>query len=453
MSSTSGSERHAPKPLRIAVVGGGPAGALFACFAFFFARQVERPIDVTIYEPRDFSRGARPGCNMCAGLIPTHVLDEMAEIGIFLPPRVIRNRISDYSLHVSAGRLDVAQPDKKASVVSVFRGNGPLQPPPKLPISLDAFLLSEAVARGAQLRPLPVRSINLGRNTPCLRTAGDQTEPYDLIVLAAGVNGPPLPVEGILHRPPATRSMAQTEVRLPPAAIKTLRGRVHIFLPSEGNLMFGTLVPKENYVNISLFGDDLPRGSMTSFLSLPEVKAQLGVRPNRICGCLPRIAVSAADPLYGNGFVAIGDSGVTRLYKNGIGSALRTARSSARTALFFGPSAAAFRRGYEPVCRDIIQDNRYGHLLFLATHIFQNYPRLTHPHLMTVKWEQRQPPRRRRLSRLIWGMFTGSDSYRALFTLALDPRIQYHLLHCLIADTWYGRDLHTAMMSKGRLEL
>jgi len=338
MSSTSGSERHAPKPLRIAVVGGGPAGALFACFAFFFARQVERPIDVTIYEPRDFSRGARPGCNMCAGLIPTHVLDEMAEIGIFLPPRVIRNRISDYSLHVSAGRLDVAQPDKKASVVSVFRGNGPLQPPPKLPISLDAFLLSEAVARGAQLRPLPVRSINLGRNTPCLRTAGDQTEPYDLIVLAAGVNGPPLPVEGILHRPPATRSMAQTEVRLPPAAIKTLRGRVHIFLPSEGNLMFGTLVPKENYVNISLFGDDLPRGSMTSFLSLPEVKAQLGVRPNRICGCLPRIAVSAADPLYGNGFVAIGDSGVTRLYKNGIGSALRTARSSARTALFFGPS-------------------------------------------------------------------------------------------------------------------
>ncbi|NOZ06975.1 MAG: hypothetical protein GXP41_11610 [Chloroflexi bacterium] len=438
--------------MRIAVVGGGPAGALFACFAFHYARQIGHSVSVSIFEPRDFSRAARPGCNMCAGLIPVHVLDEFADIGIFLPPRVIRSLISDYSLHMSAGTLDVAQPDKRASVVSVFRGNGPIQPPPEKPISLDAFLLGLAIARGAQLRPVPVRAIEVG-HSPRLRTAGDEEERYDLIVLASGVNGPPLQVEGIPYRPPKTRIMAQTEIFMSPSAIQKLQGRVHIFLPSDSNLTFGTLVPKKNYVSISLLGNELPPGSISRFLAQPEVTAQLGVQSRAICACRPRISVSPADPLYGPGFVAVGDAGVTRLYKNGIGSALRTARAAARTAIFYGPSGEAFNRGYNPLCRAIIQDNRFGRFLFLFVHVLQHNSVLAHPHLMTVKWEQRQPPRRRRLSRLVWGMFTGSDSYRRLFAVAIDPRIQYHLLICLIADTWYGRDLHTVLMTKGRMEL
>jgi len=443
---------HTPKALRVAVIGGGPAGAFFACYAFHYARQIGRPIELTIFEPRDFSRGARPGCNMCAGLIPLHVLDSMAEIGLFIPPRVIQSRIRDYSLHMSAGRLDVSQPDTRASVVSVFRGNGPIQPPPTQPISLDAFLLAQAVDRGAKLCPVPVRRIEAGRE-PQLRTADDRTQRYDLIVLATGVNGIPLSIGGIPYRPPKTRLMAQTEVMLSPATAHDLQGRVHIFLPSKSGLLFGTLVPKNYFANISLLGEELPPGIISRFLELPEVKTLLGPGARRICGCRPRIAVSPASPTYGQGFVAIGDSGVTRLYKNGIGSALRTARATARTAIFYGPSAEAFARGYEPLCREIVHDNRFGRLLFLVIHILQNNARLSHPQLIAVEWEQRYPPRRRRLSRVIWGMFTGSESYRRLFLLALDPRIQYHLGYCLVADTWYGRDLHSTLVKRGKLEL
>lgn len=452
MGHRSGKSPEGTTPLRIAVVGGGPAGSFFACYAIHYARQLGRTISVDLFEPRNFSRAARPGCNMCAGLIPIYVLDEMAEIGIFLPPRVIRSRISDYSLHMSAGTLDVAQPDKRAAVVSVFRGNGPLQPPPERPISLDAFLLGEAVSRGARLRPVAVRAIEVGHE-PRLRTVGDEVERYDLIVLATGVNGPQIHVEGIPYRPPKTQSMAQTEVFMSPSAIQSLEGRVHIFLPSDKNLMFGTLVPKKNYVSISLLGNELSRDSLSRFLAQPEVVRRLGTQSHAICACRPRIAVSPADPLHGPGFVAVGDSGVTRLYKNGIGTALRTSRAAARTAIFYGPSGDAFIRGYQPLCREIIEDNRYGRFLFSFTHVFQHQSALAHPHMMTVKWEQQQPPRRRRLSRLTWGMFTGSDPYRKLFFMAIDPRVQYHLFSCLIADTWYGRDLHSVLVTKGNMEL
>ncbi len=452
MERLSDQKPEGTAPLRIAVVGGGPAGAFFACYAFHYARQLGRAISVDIFEPRNFSRAARPGCNMCAGLIPIYILDEMAEIGLFLPPRVIRSRISDYSLHMSAGTLDVAQPDKRAAVVSVFRGNGPLQPPPERPISLDAFLLGKAVSRGARLRSVAVRAIEVGHE-PRLRTMGDEVERYDLIVLAAGVNGPQIHVEGIPYRPPQTQAMAQTEVFMSSDAIQSLEGRVHIFLPNDKNLMFGTLVPKKNYVSISLLGNELSRDSLFRFLARPEVAGKLGAQSHALCACRPRIAVSPAEPLYGPGFVAVGDSGVTRLYKNGIGNALRTSRAAAHTAIFYGPSGDAFIRGYEPLCREIIQDNRFGRFLFSFTHIFQHQSVLAHPHMMTVKWEQQQPPRRRRLSRLIWGMFTGSDPYRKLFFMSIDPRVQYHLFNCLIADTWYGRDLHSVLVTKGSMEL
>ncbi len=67
---------------------------------------------------------------------------------------------------------------------------------------------------------------------------------------------------------------------------------------------------------------------------------------------------------YTDRFVAIGDAAVTRLYKDGIGFALLTAREAARTVVYHGIAHLDFKRHYEPFCKAINRDNRWGRIVF-----------------------------------------------------------------------------------------
>jgi hypothetical protein len=53
-------------PLRVGVIGGGPAGSLFALYALHYAEQAGREMLVTFHEGKDFHRRGPIGCNMCA---------------------------------------------------------------------------------------------------------------------------------------------------------------------------------------------------------------------------------------------------------------------------------------------------------------------------------------------------------------------------------------------------
>jgi len=146
----------------IAVIGGGPAGSFFALFALHYAHQAGLDLHVTVFEPRDFARPGPWGCNMCAGLIPVRMLQQLAEIGVTVPPRVIRNRINHYTLHTAAGQIYLPQPDPNGEVVSVYRGNGPRCAPLwSDDISFDGFLLDMAQSRGVKIVPERVTSIAL----------------------------------------------------------------------------------------------------------------------------------------------------------------------------------------------------------------------------------------------------------------------------------------------------
>jgi flavin-dependent dehydrogenase len=417
---------------RLAVIGGGPAGSSFALFALHFARQVGLDLQVTVFEPRDFSRPGPWGCNMCAGLIPVRVLQLLAEIGVTVPPSVIRQRISHYTLHTAAGQICLPQPDPEGEVISVYRGGGPRDAPPwPQPISFDGFLLDTARSRGAEVIPTRATSVTLH---PRPQIATDQGNfPADLVVLAAGVNRSAVHFTDLAYQPPARHQMAQTELHLGMDGVRAaLGGSVHVFLPQDETLKFGTLIPKGPCINVSLLGGDLPQSSIARFLAFPEVAALLPPQVSCICGCRPRIAVSPARPLYADRFVAVGDAGITRLYKNGIGSALRTARQAAYAAVNHGVSAAEFHNHYAPVCQEIIQDNRAGHFLFTFTRVFQYYRWLTLPHLRSIAAEQALPPAERRHSQLLWGMFTGTYPYRQLLRMACHPSLQVRLLRGLI---------------------
>ena len=63
----------------------------------------------------------------------------------------------------------------------------------------------------------------------------------------------------------------------------------------------------------------------------------------------------------------VGDSGATRLFKDGIGAAYRTAKAAAKTAAFHGVDAQSFESYYAPLCRKISNDNKVGKFVFGST--------------------------------------------------------------------------------------
>lgn len=419
----------------IAVIGGGPAGSFFALFALHYAHQAGLDLHVTVFEPRDFARPGPWGCNMCAGLIPVRMLQQLAEIGVTVPPRVIRNRINHYTLHTAAGQIYLPQPDPNGEVVSVYRGNGPRCAPLwSDDISFDGFLLDMAQSRGVKIVPERVTSIALNPS-PRVETK-QMSYPADLVVLATGVNRSAVHFIDLAYQFPSRRKMAQTEICLGPDAVRAALGdSVHIFLPRNDSLKFGTLVSKGPCISVSLLGEGLPPGSIDRFLALPEVADLLPSDWSRACSCRPHIAVGAAQPLYADRFVVVGDAGITQLYKNGIGTGVRTARQAAQTAVQKGVSRSMFATYYAPLCRQIALDNLVGRFLFSFTHVFQHYPCFSLPLIRATATEQALPPEQRLLSRLLWGMFTGVYPYRQLLTMACHPILHLRLLSHLLGGS------------------
>ena len=423
------------RSLRIAVVGGGPAGSFFALYALKYAHAVGRDISVTIYEAKDFRRFGQPGCNMCAGLIPVTVLYRFRELGLAIPPEVILGHINAYSLHTSAGVLNATQPDAHAEIVSVYRGAGPWHGRLLGQASFDALLLEEAVSRGARLRRSYVEAIR--RDRPVEIVSGGETERFDLAVLASGLNGRPVSLPGFSYRPPPAGSMCQTELYLGEEEVqRRLGSSVHIFLPPEEIATYGILIPKGSFISASLLNARSQMRSMGQFLGLDEVKSVLGTQVRWSCGCLPKISVGLAQELVDDGFVAVGDAGATRLYKNGIGSALVTAERAARTAIYRGCTKDDFAVSYLPLCRAIDQDNRIGRLLFLQVPLLKRFGPIPIAHDRIASGANRHRAASELHTRILWGMFTGAYSYRQLFRMGMSPALLAQLALAL------GRAIH-----------
>jgi hypothetical protein len=131
--------------------------------------------------------------------------------------------------------------------------------------------------------------------------------------------------------------------------------------------------------------------------------------------------MKATGPPYADRLLLIGDCGVTRLYKDGIGAAFRTAKAAASAAVFEGISAEAFRDHYGPACDAIAKDNMIGKFMFAGTTVFKHSKVSRRAILSMTQKEQTKPPAARHMSSLLWNMFTGSAPYREIFKGALHP--------------------------------
>lgn len=419
------------KPLadgsRIAVIGAGPAGSMFTYFLLNMAESIMLDLKVDLYEPRQFCHRGPAGCNHCGGVVSESLVQRLATEGIALPDDVVQRGLDSYTLHMDVGDVEIATPLHESRIAAIYRGNGPRDSEPMDTHSFDGYLQELAAARGARRVRRLVADIRRQDDGMGVECADGTQEEYDLVVVASGVNSRlarSLDRLAEPHEAPALTKTFICEFKLGKDVIRrTLGPSMHVFLLDIPRLEFAAMIPKGDYATLVLLGDDIDDELMGRFFSSPEVMACFpgGTIPRHVCHCYPRINVRTAQPPYGDRLVMIGDSGTTRLYKDGIGAAYRTAKAAARTVVFHGVSAEDFREHYWPLCRTIDRDNQVGRFVFWVGSLVQRARFARRGVLRMVAEEQKDEQAAKRMSGVLWDLFSGSAPYTNVFLRTLHP--------------------------------
>jgi flavin-dependent dehydrogenase len=431
---------QSPDPLvlqdgaRIAVVGGGPSGAFFSIFALKMARILGRELQVTIFEPRDFTATGPAGCNRCGGIISELLIQLLAVEGINLPDTVVRKGINSYRLHTAHGSVFIVTPQEEKTIATVSRGGGPRGLAVQEKESFDQFLLSQAVREGAAHERVLIDGLSLRDGRPVLSSRQRELMQADLVVGAFGVKsssaGKLFEGLGFGYAAPSVISAAIAEIAMDPGQVAELFGNsIHLFLLPEKNIKFAAMIPKGAYVTLCILGRNVTADTAEGFLRHPVVEKVLPPSaPHTLqCRCLPKMNVGAPAVAVADRIVMIGDAGSTRLFKDGLGAAYLMGKAAARTAVFEGVGKKQLVNGYLPVYRGIIRDNWFGRYLYAVTDVYRRHRFLTRGLLGAVRDEQERPPQDRIVSSVLWDMFTGNERYRSIFPRTLSIPMRRHV--------------------------
>jgi flavin-dependent dehydrogenase len=400
---------------------------MFSYFLLNMADAVALDVSVDMFEPRRFCHRGPAGCNHCGGVVSESLVQRLATEGIILPEDVVQRGIESYTLHMDVGDVEIATPLMEKRIAAIYRGNGPRHSEPLDTESFDGFLLQKAQEKGANVIRRLVTDMSREGERMRVRCADEFCDDYDLVVLATGVNSRLMEVledqAQEFTRPERTKTFI-CEFRIGRDVIKKHFGpSMHVFLLDIPRLEFAALIPKGDYVTLCLLGDDIDDDLMRQFFASPEVANCFpgGIIPSHVCHCFPRINIKAAQPAYGERVVMIGDSGATRLFKDGIGAAYRTAKAAAKTAVFHGIDADSFKTHYAPLCRKIHNDNKMGKVVFGFGSLVQKARFARRGVLRMTANEQKQVSAPRRMSGVLWDLFSGSASYTDVFLRTLHP--------------------------------
>lgn len=422
---------------KVAIIGGGPSGSLFALYLLHYAEERGIRPEVTIYQRQNFDELGPKGCKGCAGILSISLLRNLGELGLTIPEGIIQNKIEHYTVHTPYIAISISNPEKAIEIVSIYRGGGPRTSHYENAVSFDGWLLRQAQKRGVRIESQTVSHVFLDQRVRV--EAADEELEYDLVVLASGVNAKPIRIVGAEYVPPKTRIMAQDELYAGTAQVESRLGNsAHAFLIPHSGLIFGTLVPKGPFINVSVLSSGKHPVSVTSFLSHDIVQSILPEHYERVCGCEPRAVVGPAHNYYADRFVAVGDAAVPRLYKDGIGSSLLTSREAARTVVYHGLSRQDFERHYQPFCNTIDSDNWWGRLLFSINDKAKDSRAFLLTQYRLIGDEQNNIRGPQPLTKSVWGMFTGSYSYKSIARMAFGPASLAKLLRLLFTESLSG---------------
>jgi flavin-dependent dehydrogenase len=413
---------------RVCVIGGGPAGSLTAFFLLKIADRIGTSLEVDIYEPKDFGACGPRACNMCGGIISESLVQLLAVEGINLPPELVQQGIDSYVLHTDGKEVKIRTPLNEMRIAALFRASGPKDAEPGRIAGLDKFLLDLACGLGARHVEAGVAKVTRRDDLPLVTDSKGVQKSYQLVVGAVGINkkGMQLFKElGLMYREPRTTRTAVMELKLGRENVsRHLGSSMHVFLLDIPGLEFAAIIPKGDYATVCVLGDDVDKALVTRFMQTVEVRSCLpeSFSADQIaCRCMPRINVGGARNIFDDRVVIVGDFGVTRLYKDGIGAAYRTAKACAVTALFHGVSGEDFRRYYWATPRRIEWDNFVGKLLFSGSFFFRKLAFLRAAMFAMTVREQKTQTQKPRMSMILWNMFTGSAPYQEVFRQGLMP--------------------------------
>ena len=436
--SSAGQDGDARVP-RVAILGGGPAGSFCAIWLSALAARRGRRFDITLFDHKSFEKPGPAGCNMCAGIIPDSLVRNMRRLGMELPRHVIQRRIAGYRLETKGGFVDI--PTRPGvELYSTFRGPGPLGMYPSAQEGFDYFLLHEAEKRGVRYVNALVTDVTLppSPSEPCIITCRDGgPHEADILVGAFGVNSNLSRVFerlGFGYRAPEVARAFQAEIPVDPDFIaREMRDRVFIFT-GVPHLEFAAMTPKREHVTVTLIGADPKRWDLEGFLASAEVRRRMPAgweAPCRFCSCAPRLPLTAAHHAVHDRIVIIGDAHVARYLKNGIESSFYTGYWAARAIAAGHLSAESLTREYVSRCQYYVRDNRYGRALFRLHDAISASPTIARAHIEVARREQASPQRPKRLSTILWGMFTGNIPYRGIAVRLLDPRVHWDIAQAL----------------------
>lgn len=416
----------------VAVVGGGPAGSFFSIFALKMAKMIGKELNITIFEPKDFTKEGPANCNRCGGVISELLVQMLAIEGLNLPPSVVQRGINSYKLHTDCGSIYIETPFLEKTIATVYRGGGP-KGKEKSKESFDNFLLTQAIKEGAVHNPLKIDRVEYKNKKLVLFSKDCEVIDADLVVGAFGVNSATAKIfvdVGFGYTQPDTTTTAIVEIGLDKDIILEYFGNsIHLFLLPHKDIKFSAMIPKETYVTLCILGKNINANKVNDFLDNPIVK---NVLPKKVmykieCRCLPKINVGAPRKPFTDRVVICGDAGSTRLFKDGIGAAYIMGKAAAKTVVFQGVSTQHFYKEYYPIYRSIVIDNYYGRFLYKITDMFRKNKILCKGMLKVVQKEQQNIRNRRILSTILWDIFTGNERYKKIFFRSLNLPMQLDL--------------------------
>lgn len=417
----------------IAVIGGGPAGSFFSIFALKMAKLLGKELNITIFEPKDFTKDGPRGCNRCGGIISELLVQTLAVEGINLPDAVVRKGINSYRLHTHYGSVYIATPSLEKTIATVYRGGGPKGIIGRDKESFDNFLLSLAVKEGAVHNPIKIDRIEYKNKRPVLFSQDQKIQEAELVVGAIGIKSQTSKIiedMGFGYIKPETVTASVAEIGMGRSVVSEYFGdSVHLFLLPNKDIKFAAMIPKGTYVTVCILGRNINANTLNEFIDNPVVK---GVLPKTItykidCRCLPKMNVGAPKIPFTDRVVICGDAGSTRLFKDGLGAAYIMGKAAAKTVVFHGVSKGHFQKEYYPVYKSIIIDNRYGKYLYTITDIYKKNKVLTKGILEVVRKEQQDSNNPKILSAILWDMFTGNERYKNIFPKTLKLRMHLDL--------------------------
>ena len=92
-----------------------------------------------------------------------------------------------------------------------------------------------------------------------------------------------------------------------------------------------------------------------------------------------------------------------------------------------------------PACQAIAHDNALGKFVFAATRLVQRWAMARRAVVQMTAREQRRAGGARRMSLVLWDMFTGSAPYREILLRTLHPGFWLWLLWDLAGSAWARR--------------